>query len=745
MFKMKNYASEADGRIDFYKQLGYQGNPNEIDCNVDYSTNTDGVIRGVLFEHKPIINSSSTPLNKVLGQAIKYLSKKRINAIDVPDTILLISQNDEVAYHFRSENYFDEIHRFYTTSASNDNDLSLDITGVEQIHYGRDGYDRIKELISTSDYLKVDVDINNVISLARRYYLSNKNNQKNDFLSEIRKPEFFRYINPYVKEFEDNSEFGYIMDKLNDDMLQQEIGAYYTPVEYSEKSLELVREAINNRPKDNDYVIIDRCAGTGNLEQKMTDEELSHCILNTYEYFEWLELRRQYADKVRYLVPNNDSSYVKGEGIIKDGDALSEEFYKDQTVRDIINNKNVTVIVFENPPYFSGNRNQSAIVINTASGENGKKRSTKSQEQSWVNNRMKEIGYSVDAVANVVRQFIWSAYTDYLRQDGDSLIVYSPISYFQWYRIQDKTPHLKYIKGYGFNRKHFHASQALVSCVRWDYDSDFDNIKTERKEFPLDLFEINKFNQLENVVNMETITIKKTYSSPNYYFKNKDDSNAFACMVNNGMAPKTGLGCLYSIIEKTNRCNEIYINEANYYSLLPVYIAQLTFDRTKWYNNDNTVRSADLKDKYLESEELLRRSFIFTCLYRNNHIISGLNNANRLINNQLCFDSNTLASRKLKSIEAYLDDRDKKVLGIWDKVLRYAKECYDHYKANYKYGVYQIMKELDTYEEIQKGTSTEKKYDNPNLHNNLIQLNKEVKKYYDELIEPLLFKYELIK
>lgn len=290
---MKNYNSEAEGRIDFYKKLGYQGNPNEENCNVDYSANTDGVINGVLFEHKPVINSAATPLNRVLGQAIKYLSKKRINGIDVPDTIILVSQNDEVAYHFRSENYLKEIHEFYYSSASNDNDLSVDVTGVETIYYGDKGFERIKELILTSDYIHVDVDVNNVIALARRFYGENKNATKNDFLNEIRRPSFFKYINSYTKQIDDNSEFGYIMDKLNDNMLQQEIGAYYTPVEYSEKSLELVRQAIAEVPKGNDYVIIDRCAGTGNLEEKMTDDELKHCILNTYEYFEWLELRRQ--------------------------------------------------------------------------------------------------------------------------------------------------------------------------------------------------------------------------------------------------------------------------------------------------------------------------------------------------------------------------------------------------------------------------------------------------------------------
>ena len=55
------------------------------------------------------------------------------------------------------------------------------------------------------------------------------------------------------------------------------------------------------------------------------------------------------------------------------------------------------------------------------------------------------------------------------------------------------------------------------------------------------------------------------------------------------------------------------------------------------------------------------------------------------------------------------------------------------------------MQELDTFQEVQKGLIIEKKYDNPDLHNNIIRLNKDVKKYYDELIEPLLFEYELIK
>ena len=114
----------------------------------------------------------------------------------------------------------------------------------------------------------------------------------------------------------------------------------------------------------------------------------------------------------------------------------------------------------------------------------------------------------------------------------------------------------------------------------------------------------------------------------------------------------------------------------------------------------------------------------------------------KLVVNQLCFDFNTVSSKKL--ITLTLDSFDNKLIARWNSLLAIAKQT-PNYKANYKYGLYQIMNELDTYQEVQKGLTIEKKYDNPDLHNNIILLNKEVKKYYDELIEPLLFQFELIK
>lgn len=56
-------------------------------------------------------------------------------------------------------------------------------------------------------------------------------------------------------------------------------------------------------PDGNDYVIIDRCAGTGNLEaaligkfDKNGDELISHCVVSTYEY---KVLSERIGDKVR--------------------------------------------------------------------------------------------------------------------------------------------------------------------------------------------------------------------------------------------------------------------------------------------------------------------------------------------------------------------------------------------------------------------------------------------------------------
>ena len=62
-----NFLFEREGQIQFFADFG-------IDADVELTHNTDGVYKGTLFEFKLTISD----INKVLFQAIKYLSHRRI-------------------------------------------------------------------------------------------------------------------------------------------------------------------------------------------------------------------------------------------------------------------------------------------------------------------------------------------------------------------------------------------------------------------------------------------------------------------------------------------------------------------------------------------------------------------------------------------------------------------------------------------------------------------------------------------
>lgn len=101
----KQYETEREGQMAFFDNYGvdYQ---NDDSILVD---NTDGVYNGNLFEFK--LNISD--VNRVLFQAIKYLSKMRVRGESVPATILLVSLNDSMIYMFHSRDYIQEIQTTY--------------------------------------------------------------------------------------------------------------------------------------------------------------------------------------------------------------------------------------------------------------------------------------------------------------------------------------------------------------------------------------------------------------------------------------------------------------------------------------------------------------------------------------------------------------------------------------------------------------------------------------------------------
>jgi len=74
-------------------------------------------------------------------------------------------------------------------------------------------------------------------------------------------------------------------------------------------------------------------------------------------------------------------------------------------------------------------------------------------------------------------------------------------------------------------------------------------------------------------------------------------------------------------------------------------------------------------------------------------------------------------------------------------VLKKAKST-EAYNPKYTYGTYQIDQELNTY---RKNENEEIIYDYPELNTALNSLKTKLAKYYEVVIQPKLFEYELLK
>ncbi len=121
------YNTERDGQIEFFENYGI---PYDNDDSV-LIDNTDGVYNGNILEFKLNI----TNLNKVLFQAIKYLSKMRIKGESVPATILLVDLNTTTVYVYKSADYSDDIHKVYVGAASKDNEGFVAKMYLEKYNY----------------------------------------------------------------------------------------------------------------------------------------------------------------------------------------------------------------------------------------------------------------------------------------------------------------------------------------------------------------------------------------------------------------------------------------------------------------------------------------------------------------------------------------------------------------------------------------------------------------------------------
>lgn len=695
----------------------------------------------------------------------------RVKGKSIPANIILISLNTDKVFVYKSKDYLEDIERIYQLGASKENaGFKLKSIAVELDLSKEMDQEELVKILKSKNFTKINIDENCIVGWGQRFYRENPTARKADFigdqsgkvniLGEIRKPNKLKdYIEPYKGV--DNVKFRYLMDKLNDDLQKKNLGAFYTPKLYAEKSLELVRKAIDRVPEGNDYVIVDRCAGTGNLEQYLTDEELSHVIVSTLEYYEYKVLMEILGDKVRHIIPPTEKEDTFNMGLVRGADALSKEYVENPLIKQYVDNPNCTIILFENPPYAE----------TTSIEHQKKKQGAKSSEwkKSYVVQEMKkDPKIKRNASGDLGNAFIWSAFHYYLRQPTDSYIVFSPVKYWKAQHIIDK----KFIDGFAFNRRHFHTSiNACIMVALWGGET------SELDKFDIKAFNITKDDTLEYEGLLNISRIKSRYSEK-YYDKRKFDDDRLdgICCEFNGLEsfkenvrvdkkfnqniigyltvdtsgfdnPDAHSGLTVAGRYDSNGC---FIRKDNYLEKLPIFAASryITYNR-RWTERARIMKSADGAERYATDiekgklDDYLLKVLFFTTLEMQNHVRAFKGSDGRLYRNELCLDNTngeTLATLALKTLN--LNDAEKELLDVWKTILDEAKKT-KNYNPAINYGVYQIYSELNTFEK-DPGTS-KKVYDYPLLNGSLKTLKELIKCYYNREIVPNLFEYEFLK
>lgn len=761
---MANYITEREGQIDFYNAFLPLINPT---LNLDdiLADDNDGVLNGNLLEFKLRVND----LNAVLFQCVKYLSALRIKGKPIPANIVIVDLNGEQAYLYNSQDYLSDIEKVYFGGASKSNSGFVGHGYIAKYDYADQvAAANLIKTLKENEYTKIHIDENSIVGWATAYYKAVPTARKEDFIGddsgrhktigEIRNPSVFKeYIIPYTGTT--NVKFQYLMDKLNDTLQKKNLGAFYTPEAYAHKSHELLRKAIARVPAGNDYIILDRCAGTGNLEKGLTDEELSHCILSTVEYYEYKVMQEILGAKVRHIIPPVEAADTFNAGLVRGADALSQEYVENPVIKQYIDNPNCTIIIFENPPYA-----ETTSIEHQRTGA-GKKSST--WKSSFVLTEMKK-EIKGPALNDLGNAFIWSGFKYYLRQPTDSYIVYSPVKYWKAQHIISK----KFLDGYAFNRRHFHTNiDACIMCALWSNEDD------DATEFTLAGYDIDSTGELTEKVDLPVKKVIDMYSTK--YYEKSVFSDATYDGIHTGlngleadasvkrrikpMYSKDMLGYLVAdsvgfdnpdaksslLVAGRYNGNGCYIRKDNYLEKLPMFCASryITYNR-EWTERARIMKSADGADRYQADiasgklDQWLRKCLLFTCIEMQNHMRTFTGSDGRFYRNEMCLDTTngpTIASEDIKKLSP--NEAEKKILAQWELLMSEVKKTKE-YDSSLTYGLYQIFAEIDT---SYKDEDNKTVWNNIEVHSALQTMKTLCKEYYNKEIVPTLFEYEFIK
>lgn len=785
---MGRYINEREGQIDFYNRVLPRVN-SDLSLDDILDDNTDGILNGNLIEFKyPVKN-----LNEHLFQCIKYLSAMRIKGKPIPENIIIVCLEKDTAWVYHSADYLVYIEKPYIGGASKDNSGFIAGEALNKFEYENSPIDttNLIETLKQNNFTKIHIDENCVVGWAEHFYRVRPTARKEDFLGddtgkhkkigEIRHPVVFAdYLIPYTGKT--NVKFTYLMDKLNDFLLKKNLGAFYTASLYAEKALELVRRAISRVPAGNKYIILDRCAGTGNLESHMTDDELAHTIVSTVEYYEYKVLQELLGSRVKEIIPPLETADTFNAGLVTGADALSKEYIDNPIIRKYIDDPKITVILFENPPFA-----ETTSAEHQRHGMAAKSSAWKKSfvvEQMKANTKGKIKGQPYNDKGNA---FIWSGFKYYLRQPTDSYIVFSPVKYWKAQHLINK----RFLGGFAFNRQYFHADiAACIMCAMWSNEDD----KTTT-ELTLTGYDISGGTVVGGTLSgghlvavEKPLPVKRIETVYSAAYNDKRDFSATdqtngIFTEGDGLEVRHGQKCrikplynpnivCYMVVDSSGfdnpdlhssllagaryNGNGFFVRKDNYIEKLPMFAASryTTYNRA-WTERGRIMKSADGSTRFFADvkngklKTFLLKCLLFTCVETQNHIRTFMGSDGRFYRNELCLDDTngeTLATRDLHGLT--LNANEKALIAQWKNVLKYAKQTKPNernnggYNPELTYGVYQIYAELDTSYKTEDDKTV---WDNQELHDALSALKELCKAYYNDEIVHTLFKYEFLK
>ena len=316
-----------------------------------------------------------------------------------------------------------------------------------------------------------------------------------------------------------------------------------------------------------------------------------------------------------------------------------------------------------------------------------------------------------------------------------------------------------------FNRKHFHATPAGVSCILWHNDKP-----QASNQIILKAYDLTDYNQLNYVKDINIKHVVHNFSSTLY------DKRTFA-------NDKTdGICCNLDGTERTNErtirvkklynsniigyirassfnfdalshqllrageydANGFFVRKDNYLTKLPLWVAKL-IPLQNWYEKEIYATTADDSTVYTKDKAFLQHCLLYTCLSNQNKCLSFTGSDKRYYRNELCFDDTNGATQAISDLDqSSLSKQEQNLLDLWNNILQEAKKT-ANYDSKLTYGVYQITKELNTFHQVGTGTRKKKIADYPTLNGYLVSLRDNLKQYYLETIKPDMFIYELVK